>query len=370
MTAAAPSYADVAQMLADQIDALAPHCLAAARRSSCGKYWECGGLDGRAGGKSWQLLVNRQRVGGHDRGQWKDFASGDYGDALDLVAQTLCGGDLQRAYRWALDWLGMDGGRAMTPAEQRALAERRKREAAARQQAAADHERHTQAKARALWLSGEVDLEGSPLDRYLLGRGIDVRRITPRPRALRFHWEVWCQEARTKLPAMLAAISRPGAGIIGCHRTYLEKGAGNHWTKARLEHPKKVMGRAQGGLIPLSRGPTGLSFGRVKQPEPVMIGEGIEDTLSAAIGEPDIRAACGVSLTNMGGLDPAWPVSEVILLGQNDPPGSDAALAQAKTVRRLGEAGRRVRLALPPDGVNDWNDWLRREQRADCEGVA
>src|SRR5262249_12371991 len=36
------------------------------------------------------------------------FASNCGGDALDLVAQTRCGGDLGKAVRWARDWLGVD----------------------------------------------------------------------------------------------------------------------------------------------------------------------------------------------------------------------------------------------------------------------
>lgn len=362
-----PSYADIAEKLGDQVDSLVPRCLGAARRTACGKYWECGGLDGRPGGKSWQLIVNRQRVGRHDRGAWKDFAAGDSGDALDLVAQTLCGGDLRRAYEWALDWLGLDGGQALTADEARALDEHRRQDAADRESAAAAHERATQAKARALWLSGDPDLEGSPVDLYLQGRGIDVRRLTPRPSALRFHWSVWCQDAQAELPAMLAAISRPGDGghaIIGCHRTYLQKGAGNYWTKADLPNPKKVLGRAAGGLICLNRGASGVRWSQMRRAEPCAIGEGIEDTLSAAIAQPDLRAACGVSLSNIGGLASGWNFSEVILLGQNDPPESDAARAQAKAVQRLAAGGWRVRLASPPAGVKDWNDWLRQEQGA------
>ena len=360
------SYADVAAILADQVDSLVPRCLASARRSSCGKYWECGGLDGRPGGKSWQLIVNRQRVGKYDRGHWKDFASGDYGDALDLAAQTLCGGQLQRAYEWACDFLGIDGGKDLTAEERQALARQRREEAAARSAAAAAHERRTEAAAKALWLSGQIDLEGSPVDRYLLGRGIDVRRLTPRPHALRYHPEVWCQEAGTKLPAMLAAVSRPCEGghrIIGCHRTYLDKmTGGNHWGKANLDQPKKLLGRGRGGLIPLNRGASGLGWSRMRQLEPCAIGEGIEDTLSAAIESPDLRAGCGISLTNMGSLDQGWHFSEVILLGQNDPPESAAAKAQARTIERLANNGWRVRLASPPDGVKDWNDWLRQQQ--------
>ena len=45
---------------------------------------------------------------GARRGHWCDFATGEHGDALDLVAAVLFSGDLGAGYRWALEWLEID----------------------------------------------------------------------------------------------------------------------------------------------------------------------------------------------------------------------------------------------------------------------
>lgn len=363
-----PSYADIAEKLGDQVDSLVPRCLGAARIAKGGKVWECGGLDGRPGGKSWNLRVRRSPGSGFDRGSWVEYGTGYNGDALDLVAHALFGGDLRRAYQWALDFLGLDEGQPETAEEKRQREERQARERAERLAEAEAYERKVIRDAKALWLSGDPDIEGSPVDRYLLARGIDIRRITPRPSALRYHPACFNMERRERLPAMVAAISRPGPqghGFIGCHRTWLQKATGsNDWFKADLETNKMVMGRAAGGLICLNRGVSGVRWSQMRRAEPCAIGEGIEDTLSAAIAQPDLRAACGVSLSNIGGLASGWNFSEVILLGQNDPPGSKAEKGLPHTISRLVAGGWRVRLASPPAGVKDWNDWLLQEQGA------
>ncbi len=76
-----PAAPDLAAMLADRIDALVPAILPAARPS--GGYWQVGNVEGDAGRS---LHVHRYGV---KAGHWTDEASGQFGDALDLVNEAV-----------------------------------------------------------------------------------------------------------------------------------------------------------------------------------------------------------------------------------------------------------------------------------------
>ncbi len=96
----------------------------------------------------------------------------------------------------------------------------------------------------------------------------------------------------------------------------------------------------------------------------VMVAEGIEDALSAAMGRADLRALAAVSLANMASLWLPDTIEGVIILAQNDPPGSPAAAALDRAVRHFQDMGKRVKIARPPPGLKDVNDVLRGEGAA------
>lgn len=95
-----PRASDVSAELARHIQSLIQDLLPASKRMS-------GTLAvGSVAGERGQSL--RVQVSGPRRGRWADYATGECGDALDLVAAVLFNGDLRRAYGWALNWLGID----------------------------------------------------------------------------------------------------------------------------------------------------------------------------------------------------------------------------------------------------------------------
>lgn len=99
---------EIARMLALRIDDLVRELLARGHREGR-REWRCGSIAGEPGSSLGVHLT------GPKAGIWKDFAGGQGGDALDLVAATRCNGDIGAAIRWALSWLGLENAEAAQP---------------------------------------------------------------------------------------------------------------------------------------------------------------------------------------------------------------------------------------------------------------
>jgi len=253
---APPGAAAVSVLLAERIISLAPELLPQGRRHQR-RYWRAGSLAGEPGQSLCVILE------GAARGRWRDYAGGDWGDALDLVAQTRCGGDLAQAWRWGLGWLGLDAAgfdpAAVQRLEHQAAARRARQEA----MAARDQTRRRN-DARALWLAARPLAEGDIVDRYLADRGLELARLERRPGVLRAHPGVWCAEAQAAFPAMLAAITDADGRQIATHCTWLHDTNPENLIsldaprveKAPVAAPKKTFGSYQGkgALIRLNRG--------------------------------------------------------------------------------------------------------------------
>jgi len=170
-----PRAHEISEKLADRIDFLCRTLLPAGRRLS--GSWRVGSLAGEQGGS---LAIELKRR----RGLWIDHATGDKGDALDLVKGVL-GYDTREALRWSRQWLGIDQD---TPEsrEQYEAAQRKRRAARAAREAA---EREIDAKRLkfALALFEQADnAHGTATEAYLGARklelpdGDDVIRHHPR----------------------------------------------------------------------------------------------------------------------------------------------------------------------------------------------
>jgi putative DNA primase/helicase len=181
------------------------------------------------------------------------------------------------------------------------------------------------------------DARGSPVVRYLAGRGITI----PLPPPLRWAPRC-CHPSGIYLPAMIAAIVDVDGRLIGVHRTYLRSdGSG----KAEVEPAKAMLGRAAGGAV------------RLGEPgETLLIAEGLETGLSVmqATSQP-VWAA--VSTSGLGGLALPPGVYNIVILADHDANGSGERAAQTAAARWLVE-GRRVRIAIPPEPGTDFNDVL------------
>lgn len=302
-------------------------------------------------------------------GIWCDFATGEAGDAIDLVAAVLFRGDKREAIAWARSWTGLDG---LDPGRLKVT-----RQAVAQKQVAdegrlSDDERAE--KARRLWRGAKAsgrDLLGTPVDAYLKGRGVDLRHLPRLPGALAFAPACWNPEKRAPLPAMLAAIQH-GKQVLGVHRTWLAQQPDGRWTKAALANAKMSLGQVTPGVIALSRGASARRWADLWDAELdadwpetdadrcVTLTEGIEDALSLAMADPARRVVCCISLAAMGSVALPPCLQDVTIAADNDPVRSAAAAkGLPRAVKHLQAEGRTVRIARPPAAFKDFNDWLR-----------
>lgn len=330
MTAYRHDAGALAAALAQRAPSLAAELLPAGRRH--GPEWLAGSLAGEPGRS---LAV---RLFGTKAGVWSDFATGERGDALDLVAAVLFGGKLRDALDWARTWLGLDSGAAP-------LIQRR---SVPIPEAAPDDAERT-ARARKAWMdSGPVP--GTPAAAYLSGRGLPHLVQCP---ALR-----WCSAATHpeggRHPALIAMVQDVNGDPIAVHRTYLTPTG----TKVRHLSPNKAtLGPFAGGAV------------RLHQAGPeLVVGEGIESSASAGL-ILDRPAWAALSTSGLLRLLLPSEVRRVVIAADHDANGAGqaAAAAAAAAARWTGER-RAVRIATPDRPGQDFSDIL--QDRAQCAAEA
>lgn len=342
---------DIARMLSGRIDQLVPEILPGAVKA--GHEWQVGSIAGERG-KSMSIHSSGPRAG-----VWCDFSNQNFkGDALDLVAFVLFGGDKKRAVAWAKSWLGIDG---MDP--QRLKTQRAKIKAQARrqdEQAAALAERRTR-QARAIWLNSSPKLSGTAVDLYLMGRGISIDDLPKPPGAIRFASRLKYFDPRSRAesmwPAMVAAIVDGEGKICAAHRTYLHQARPGLYLKAPVVNPKLTLGSYGGGSIPLSRGASGKPIKDAPDGDVIILTEGIEDGLTLSICLPEYRVHAAISVGNFQNVRLPQNITDVIIAADNDAAGSQAARSLQSAIDVFSGQGRQVFLARPPEG-KDFNEML------------
>jgi hypothetical protein len=330
------------------------------------------GLDGVRDGNNYWVKDPRDPRGGKignfsvelSRGiyaNWADPLQEERGDLINLIAVMQFGGDNGKAIKWALNWLGLaDDSIAPSPREAAALAKARREQDDRERAREAGH----RATARAIWLAAKP-LDGTdPASHYLLNRGIDVLKLKDGPpRALRWAPDCLAMPEDVRIPAMLANISARG-GMIACHRTYLDGTAGA-WVKAfrnqtRDGHPvsaKRVLGKYAGGSIRLTKGASGKSLAEAPKGEWIVIAEGIENALSAALVRPDLRCLAAVALGNIANVElPEDRIGGVYIVADNDKK-PNAAQALDRAMDRYAARGIEPVIVRANADYKDFNDW-------------
>lgn len=359
-----------------------PICKAGEKKKSDGPFW--------TNGTSWGCFAGHGDCSdGGDAVRLEQLLRG--GSARDAAARIVGG-----AYEPA------EGYQAPTSAQRDA---RKAAEAAARK---AEGEKKL-AFAERLWREGRSLTRGDPVWTYLTGRGIADEIVAAAAPMLRYHPSAYwghVDERPVRAQAMIAQI-HAGKGetmlqaLGGVHATYLARnGAG----KADLDPAKRMWGPQlledgrPGGIVLIERGPG-----------PLMVAEGIENTLSAATlywRRTGVipRAAAAGSLDRLQGgwrpdrfgrYDPETPMADPEKPPFTLPERSGVLIAidrdmRPVTVRARGAGGRsverrlvadararicgslaeqgwrranphldanRVRVIAPPPGL-DFNDWL------------
>lgn len=354
-------------MLAPRAEELGYLIFPAARK--IGGFLCVGSIHGEPGQKF------KIRLRGPKAGTWVDYGTSDSdpngkGDAIKLVTLTLGNGDYAKGFAEVKRFLNLD---TMDPA----ILTKRK-DAAAK---AARRAEHLQLKddekrargARDMWWSGAELTASSPPIKYLASRGIDFKQLGRLPRAIRYRHELYHAELGRKVPAMVTAFTALCGEHVGTHQTFLEFGKSG-WGKVpkmmvkdKLEDvAKKIFGPVwdRGAHMPLWKGRHQCKLADIPPGTPVYVSEGIEDGLSYAMADPTARIIAAGTLGLIGQVRLPPQAGDMIVLAQNDVKQRpieqlEAAIRNQQERNRIEGVNRVVRTKRPPDGVGDWNDWLR-----------
>lgn len=319
---------DLAHRLAREAEAVCRHYLSNGRRE--GGNWRVGDLDNEPGSSLCVRLVGPDD-GPHAAGKWTDFATGEHGDLLDLLAMAF-DTDLAGALAEAERFLG-------SPPSARAWSSGPSTDARpaplTREQSVASA-RHLFAAAR--------PIRDTRAATYLNVRGLAVPggimplRYLP---ACRLRTDTGAVQ---EWPALLAAVTDNAGVITGIQRLYLARdGVG----KAPVADPRRCLGHVHNHAVRFGTPTTILA-----------VGEGLETMLSLRTALPDLPVAATLSASHLGAF--LWPsgLHHLLIAADRDHAGWDAA---ERLATRASDAGL-VTLRLDPV-LGDWNDDLRERGR-------
>lgn len=348
-----PSIADIKDALQARVGELARH-LAPGGEEKAGVYTPLNPTraDRRPG--SFVIWTTRGTAGA-----WKDYATGEQGDIIDLVGYCLgFGKDRAKTLDWCRIWTGLDRGQLpASQVQQRPRVDTAQAEATRRAKAAR--------AAKAVWLEGQAELLGTRADTYFAQRGIDLQDLKRPPGALRYRnaWPYYTEAPPAppfgSFPCILAAMQR-GSEIVAVHQTWL---AINGCDKAPVPDgykARKVRGDAMGAFIPIARGHSDLSLREANEngiADTLVLTEGVEDALSVALSDASPRVWACYSLGNLAAIELPPCAHEVIIFADNDWGKPQAAQLLEKAVAALSAQGRAVRVARAAIG-KDANDLL------------
>ena len=312
---------ELAHRLGREAEAVCRYYLSNGRKQ--GNYWQVGDVRNTPG-RSMFVRLTGPEAGKGAAGKWTDAQSGEHGDLLDVIGETLGLIDFADIAEEARRFLSLphfelepQSRRAQTPPAPSGSSE----------------------AARRLWRITQP-LIGSLAETYLRGRGITDLRGTAN---LRFHpscyWRPEGDAPTEAWPAMIAAVTDLDGKITGAHRTWLQRdGSG----KAPLDPPRKAMGDLLGNAV------------RFGEAEDVMAaGEGIETILSLRQALPIMPTVSALSAGHLAAILFPPHLRRLYIVRDKDPAG-DAA--RDSLVDRAIEAGIEA-ITLSPM-LGDFNDDL------------
>ena len=318
------SIADLSADLADRAESFCRQYFP--EGSKQGNYWQVGDT---SGAKGQSLAIRLHAQGGRKAGSWTDYATGEFGDLIDLLHERLGSPTLKETLREARSFLGM----APCPAAPRDTRKVERSDAVSSKRIA---------PARKLFAAGKPAL-GTLAATYLQRRGIT--RLGP---ALRYHPRVFLRKAEDdsdpprRAPALLAKITDNRGQITGCARVYLDPSTGG---LAAIESPKRILGQLHGHAIRFWSG-TGRSD--------LIVGEGLENTLSVGTALPEFDLASCLTATHLGLFIPPPGIKRIWIARDNDEAGRNASKILRNKLESLGIAcGDFV------PSMGDFNDDLR-----------
>jgi hypothetical protein len=260
--------ADVARRLAENVESVCHYYLPAGKREV--GQWRVGDIHNTLGRSLYVRLIG-PTSGKGAAGRWRDAATGEAGDLIDLIRAT------RRLQSFAA---------ALTEARRFLSIQASNRGRNSRNGGSSNDRPDFIASVRRLFAESS-SIEGTLAQAYLRQRGIHAY---PDLDALRFHARCPYRDPDTgqfsNWPAMLALVTDLDGKVTGLQRTYLSpKGDG----KAALAAPRRSLGSIRGH---------GVHFGVIDNV--AIYGEGVETILSLKCALPRVPMVAALSADNLG----------------------------------------------------------------------
>jgi hypothetical protein len=283
--------AELARRLAQNAEAVCREYLSNGRRE--GNTWRVGDVNNTPG-RSLMVRLTGPDSGKGACGRWVDFANGEGGDLLDLIARACRLPAFRDVLEEARRFL------SLPPREYQRSAPGRPPVPPGSPQAA-----------RRLFASAKP-ISGTLAAIYLRHRGIAVAGDLP---ALRFHPRCFYRPhegaPRETWPALLAAVTDLDGSITGVLRTWLARDGSR---KAPLATPRRAMGRLLGHGVRLGDASDILAAG-----------EGLETMLSLRVVLPALPVVAALSATHLAAFVPPSGLRRLYIARDNDRVGRRAA---------------------------------------------
>ncbi len=314
---------ELARRLAREAEAVCRDYLSNGKRA--GRYWVVGDVHNTPGRS---LFVRLQELPKGPAGKWTDAATGEHGDLLDIIRESLGLRDFREVAQEARRFLRLP--RAEPELVQRTIGPA--------------VPAGSQAAARRLFAISSP-IEGTVAETYLQRRGIT--RIH-HGGSLRFHPRCYYRPDEhlptETWPAMIACVTDLVGRITGVHRTWLDPDGFDRVRlgKAPIDTPRRAMGDLLGNAV------------RFDVVDDVLVaGEGIETMLSLRYVLPTMPMAAALSANHLSAM--LLPSSlRRLYIAQDADAAGDAV--QAILSQRAADAGIEA-IALSPR-LGDFNEDL------------
>ncbi|MFZ5712953.1 MAG: DUF7146 domain-containing protein [Bradyrhizobium sp.] len=298
---------ELAQRLAREAEAVCRHYLSNGKRE--GRYWLVGDVHNMPGRS---MFVRLQDSTKGPAGKWTDAATGEHGDLLDIIRESLGLREFREVAEEARRFLKLPRPELeIVPKVTRSAAPAGSQEAARRLFA----------------ISGPI--EGTVVQTYLQHRGI---AHVHHGGSLRFHPRCYYRPEEhlptETWPAMIARVTDLDGKITGVHRTWLDPNGFDRVRlgKAPIDTPRRAMGDLLGNAV---------RFGAVDD-DVLVAGEGIETMLSLRYVLPTLPMAAALSANHLAAMALSSSLRRLYIARDDDAAGDNV---QAVLLQRAEAAG-------------------------------
>ena len=298
---------ELAHRLAREAEAVCRHYLSNGKRE--GRYWLVGDVHNTPGRS---MFVRLQESPKGPAGKWTDAATGEHGDLLDVIRESLGLADFREVAEEARRFLKLPRPEPeVVPKVARSVAPAGSREAASR------------------LFAMSAPIEGTIVERYLRRRGIVH---VHHGGSLRFHPRCYYRPEEhlptETWPAMIACVTDLDGTITGVHRTWLDPDGFDRVRlgKAPIDTPRRAMGDLLGNAV---------RFGAADD-DVLVAGEGIETMLSLRCVLPTLPMAAALSANHLAAMVLSSSLRRLYIARDADAAGDTV---QAVLLQRAETAG-------------------------------